>query len=130
MAFRAGNVIDLKFPPIFWKRFIGDPITLDDLCGSDAYAVQAIKDLEKNKDQIPEDMFEDTMNLTFTTQLSNGETVPLCEGGASRKVGFNDVEEYHKLVLKTITDEASKQIEKMREWFKMVFPMSILEILN
>ena len=70
------------------------------------------------------------MNLTFTTQLSNGETVPLCEGGASRKLGFNDVEEYHKLVLKTRTDEASKQIEKMREGFEMVFPMSILGILN
>lgn len=77
MAFRSGHVIDIKLPPIFWKKFIGDPVNLDDLSGSDAYAVQAIRDLEKNKDQIPEDMFEDMMNLNFTTQLSNGETVPL-----------------------------------------------------
>lgn len=130
MAFRAGHVIDVKLPPMFWKRFIGDPITLDDLSGSDAYAVQAIKDLEKNKDQIPEDMFEDTMNLTFTTQLSNGQTVPVCEGGDSRKVGYNDIDEYHRLVLKTRSDEAIKQIEKMREGFELVFPMSILGILN
>ena len=69
------------------------------------------------------------MNLTFTTQLSNGETVPLCEGGASRKVGFNDIEEYHKLVLKAILNEASKQIEKMREGFEMVFQCQFLEYL-
>uniref|UniRef100_A0A7S3NE73 HECT domain-containing protein n=1 Tax=Euplotes harpa TaxID=151035 RepID=A0A7S3NE73_9SPIT len=130
MAFRAGHVIDLKFPPIFWKKFIGDPITLDDLNGSDAYAVQAIKDLEKNKDSIPADMFEDAMNLTFTTQLSDGSTVPICEGGANRKVSYDDVAEYHRLVLKTRSEEGSRQMAKMREGFEIIFPMSILGILN
>lgn len=49
MAFRSGHVIDIKLPPIFWKKFIGDPLTLEDLSGSDAYAVQAIRDLEKEQ---------------------------------------------------------------------------------
>ena len=130
MAFRSGHVIDIKLPPIFWKKFIGDPVNLDDLSGSDAYAVQAIRDLEKNKDQIPEDMFEDMMNLNFTTQLSNGETVPLWEGGLSRKVGYHDVNEYNEMVFKVRSEEGIKQIEKMREGFELIFPMSILGVLN
>ena len=52
MAFRAGHVIDLKLPSLFWKRFIGEPVNFDDLHCSDAYAVQAIKDVEKIKLQV------------------------------------------------------------------------------
>ena len=77
MAFRSGHVMDFKFPSMFWKAFIEEPLTIEDLASSDLYAVQAIKDLEKNKDQIPPDMFSDMMDLNYTTQLSNGETVPI-----------------------------------------------------
>lgn len=52
LAFRAGHVMDLKFPSIFWKKFIGEPIVLDDLHYYDAYAVQALKDVEKVKSQV------------------------------------------------------------------------------
>jgi hypothetical protein len=52
MAFRAGHVMDLKFPSIFWKKFIGEPVTIDDLNYSDAYAVQAIKDVEKVQSEV------------------------------------------------------------------------------
>ena len=52
MAFRAGHVMDLKFPSIFWKQFVGEPVTLEDLRYSDLYAVQAIKDTEKIKAQV------------------------------------------------------------------------------
>lgn len=130
MAFRSGHVMDLRFPPMFWMKFIGDPVTLDDLAGSDAYAVQAIRDLEKNKDTIPRDMFEDTMDLHFTTQLSNGETVPICPDGESRKVTYDDIAEYHKLILETRASEGSKQMQSMREGFEIIFPMSILGILS
>ena len=130
MAFRAGHVIDLKLPSMFWKKFIGDPITLDDLNGSDAYAVQAIKDVERNKDLISPDMFEETMNLTYTTQLSNGETISLCSGGYSRRVTFQEVDEYHKLVLNARAEEGNRQIMAMREGFELIYPMSILGILN
>jgi hypothetical protein len=130
MAFRSGHIMDLKFPSIFWKKFIGDPVTLEDLSGSDAYAVQAIRDLEKNKDTIPPDMFVDTMDLSFTTQLSNGETVPVCDYGDKRKVQYDEIDEYHRLILKTRADEGSKQIEAMKEGFELIFPMSILGILS
>ena len=75
-------------------------------------------------------MFEEATDITFTTQLSSGETVPICEGGESRKVTFDDVEEYVNLVVKTRSEEGKKQMQAMREGFELVFPMSILSILN
>jgi E3 ubiquitin-protein ligase HERC2 len=52
MAFRAGHVLDFKFPSLFWKQFIGELVTIDDLSYSDAYAVQAIKDVEKVQSEV------------------------------------------------------------------------------
>ena len=50
MAFRSDHVMDFRFPPIFWKAFIEEPLTIEDLAGSDLYAVHTIRDLERNKD--------------------------------------------------------------------------------
>jgi E3 ubiquitin-protein ligase HERC2 len=130
MAFRAGHVMDLKFPSLFWKKFIGEPVALDDLRYSDLYAVQAIKDLEKCKEQYDKDTFEMATEITWTTQLSNGETVPVVSGGSSRKVLYEELEEYHAAVLKTRAEEGKKQMDAMKEGFEIVFPMSILTILN
>ena len=52
MAFRSGHVMDFRFPPILWKAFIQEPLTIEDLASTDIYAVQAIRVLDKNKDQI------------------------------------------------------------------------------
>ena len=130
MAFRSGHVMDFRFPAMFWKAFLEEPLTIEDLASSDMYAVQAIRDLERNKDQIPPDMFADMMDLTYTTQLSNGETVPIIQNGENIKVEYNDINKYHELVLKTRFEEGSKQMQAMREGFEIVFPMSFISILN
>ena len=130
MAFRSGHVMDFKFPPIFWKAFIEEPLTIEDLASTDMYAVQAIRDLNENKDQIPPDMFAEIMELTYTTQLSNGETVPLYEGGENINVEHKDVDKYHELVLKTRFEEGKQQLKAMRQGFEIIFPMSYLNILS
>jgi hypothetical protein len=66
MAFRAGQVLDLKFPSLFWKRFIGEPVTLDDLSYCDAYAVQAIKDIENVKFEVRIDFLMTNLNPSIT----------------------------------------------------------------
>jgi E3 ubiquitin-protein ligase HERC2 len=70
------------------------------------------------------------MDFTWTTQLSNGETVPVVRDGEKRQVLYEEVEEYNALVLKTRAEEGLKQMEAMKEGFEIVFPMSILTILN
>lgn len=70
------------------------------------------------------------MDLTWTTQLSNGETIPLCHNGADRKVLYEEIEDYHKKVIKARAEEGLKQLEAIKEGFEIIFPMSILTILN
>jgi hypothetical protein len=130
MAFRSGTVMDLKFPALVWKKLIGEPLDIEDLNGSDAYAVQAIRDLQKSKAQFSDQMFNEYIDLNFTTQLSNGETVELCEGGYEKKVTRENVEEYNSLVLDARFDEGTKQIEAMKEGFNVIFPVNILNILT
>ena len=52
MAFRAGQVISLRLSSIFWKTFTDVKVTLEDLYESDAYSVQALRDLEVVKSQV------------------------------------------------------------------------------
>ena len=49
MAFRSGQVLDLKLSSVFWKKLINESPTLEDLDFTDAYAVQFIKDVENIK---------------------------------------------------------------------------------
>jgi hypothetical protein len=70
------------------------------------------------------------MDLTWTTQLSNGETVPIVKDGANRQVLYEEVEEYNNLVLKTRAEEGLKQMEAIQQGFEIIFPMSNLAILN
>ena len=148
MAFRAGHVMNLKFPSIFWKKFVSEPITIEDLHYSDAYAVQAINDAEKckcsfnlecvnlvfNNDLALEysgsDMYGEMMDLNFTTQLSNGETVPICDDGIAKKITKENFKEYSQLVIDTRANEGIKQMQAMRDGFDIIFPISILAILS
>ena len=67
---------------------------------------------------------------TFTTQLSNGETVPLCKYGEEKKITWDDLEEYSSLVINTRKDEASKQLNAMKDGFNCVFPLNKLSMLS
>ena len=49
MAFRSGQILDLKLPPSFYKGLAGEPLSINDLKGTDLYAVQAIQELEKTQ---------------------------------------------------------------------------------
>lgn len=130
MAFKSGTVIDLKFPPLIWKNLISEPLTLEDLNGTDAYSFQTIQELVNNKKIYDKETFDMAVDITFTTQLSDGSTVPVCPDGELKKVTYDDVEEYNELVLKTRFAECEKQMEKIREGFECIFPIGLLSLLS
>ena len=122
--------MDFRFPPMFWKAFIEEPLTIEDLASSDLYAVQAIRNLERNKNQMQPDMFVDMMDLTYTTQLSNGKIVPILEDGENTRVKYEEVNKYHDLVLKPRFEKGNKQMQEMRKGLEIVFLISYLSILT
>lgn len=52
MAFRASHTIMLRLPTIFWKTFVEEEITMDDIEEFDAYAVQGITEIYKIRDTV------------------------------------------------------------------------------
>jgi E3 ubiquitin-protein ligase HERC2 len=130
MAFRSGSVLDFKLPPIFWKTLCSEPLTMEDVRGTDAYAVQAIETLIKNKKDYDKETFDMSVDQTFTTQISNGETVDVCKDGSDKKVNYEDVEEYTKLVLKTRYYESEEQMSKIKDGFDVIFPIGLISLLT
>ncbi|CAI2369874.1 unnamed protein product [Moneuplotes crassus] len=130
MAFRAGQVMDMKLPSIFWKKFTNEEITIKDLEYSDAYAVQLIREVENMKAITTKEEFESSMDMSWTTQLSNGETISLCPKGHERKVLYEETDEYHQKVIEARINEFSKQFEMVKEGFEVIMPTSCLKILD
>ena len=68
--------------------------------------------------------------MAFTTQLSNGETVPVCKGGEDRHLTWDNLDEYVNLVLKARENECSKQMNALKEGFNYIFPSKLLFLLS
>jgi E3 ubiquitin-protein ligase HECTD3 len=74
--------------------------------------------------------FNDYIDLKFTTILSNGKSVPLCENGENIKVIFDDIDRYKQLVLKARINEAKKQMDAIKEGFEVNVPIFALMFLS
>jgi len=97
-----------------------EDVTIQDLEGIDAYSSQVLKDLENYAQSLSDEEFEAGVDQCFTTVLSSGEEVPLCEGGESKKVTKENVTEFTGLVLEARKNEAKEQVEAIREGFLQV----------
>ena len=130
MAFRSGQILDLKLTSSFYKSLAGEPLTIEDLKGMDLYSVQAIKELEKTKKAISEEMFDSYGSDTMTTRLSNGEEVELVPGGMEKVLKHKDIDEFIKMTLETRFKEGEKQMQAIRKGFEIIFPTTVMGILT
>ena len=69
-----------------------------------------LKDLENYAHTLSDEAFEAGVDQCFTTVLSSGEEVPLCQDGESKKVTKANIEEFIGLVLEARKNEAKEQI--------------------
>ena len=130
MAFRSGQILDLKLPPSFYKGLAGEPLSINDLKGTDLYAVQAIQELEKTKKTVSEEMFDQFGAQTWTTRLSDGEEISLVKDGTTKTVTYKEIDKYIKTVLETRFKEGEKQMQAIRKGFEIIFPTSVMGILT
>lgn len=119
-AFMSKSPLPFNLAPWFWKQVIGEEVTMNDLEAIDAYSAQVLKDLQNYSQILSAEDFEMGVDQCFTTVLSSGEEVPLCEGGETRKVTKANVEEFCQAVLATRAAEAKEQVEAVREGFLRV----------
>ncbi len=71
--------------------------------------------------------FNEEVQHTFVTLLSNAENKELCPGGEGKQVTRENVEEYIKLIVKARLYESEKQMEAVREGVVYIIPEVILK---
>lgn len=97
----------LNLAPTFWKQLAGDQLTLEDLVDIDANSYQIIHDLQEHSQKDSLDVFNEyARQLNFTTTLSNGVEVELCENGAEKCLTKENLQEFIDLVVKTRIEES------------------------
>ena len=105
---RSKSAMNWHFPPVFWKRLLGEKVEMSDLDEFDTYTHQCLKDLRKNGQKLTPEMFNAGVEEYFVTYLSNGTLVELCPNGKETPVTHENYEEFIDLVVKTRLSEADK----------------------
>jgi len=115
-----------------WKQLVCEPITEDDV---NAHAVlsfkilETIRNIEKEPDITPE-LFNQELDLYFTTIGSDQKTYPLVPGGGSKKVTWENRLEFASALKKFRLEEFRQQCEAMRRGLATVVPYRILSLFT
>jgi hypothetical protein len=91
VTIRLGFPIDLRLPRPFWKRLVGDVVTLSDLDYVDSAFVESIRRLQAAKASGDETQLQ---HLSFVTVLSDGSVQPLVPNGSTIPVTLANVSQY------------------------------------
>ena len=125
LAFRSGHVMDFRLTPLFWKKFLCDPLKLKDLESIDEKLYISLKNL-KEKDSSENSI----QKLNFTTELSDGTLIPLVENGEDEYITQENQNKYVDLVLSKRFEENNAQMESIKKGFDTVFPSEVARVLS
>jgi len=120
-AILSKSPIPFNLAPTIWKQLLGEKLKLSDLESIDAYSSQVLIDLRDHGASLSDEDFEAGVEQNFSTVLSNGDEVVLCEGGEERRVTKNSIEEFISLVLDKRFSEGTQQIKAIQEGIDKVF---------
>ena len=91
-----------------------------------------LRDLQNYAQTLSDEDFEAGVDQAFTTVLSSGEEVPLCEDGENIKVTKSNVNDFVAKVMEARRNEAAFQVAAVREGFLQVIERKeeILDLLT
>ena len=126
-AIRTGEFFNMDLCSIFWKSVLGIDKDEKDLEKFDKYCLQFLDNIEKAND---EKSFEPFTEYKFTTNLTNGTEVEICENGSNKNISLENKKEFIGLLLKTRLNEGNLQIQSIRNGLEQVIPFGILKLLS
>lgn len=89
-----------------------------------------MSDLRKNAKKLTAEEWDAGVDQNFTTVLNNAKEIELCDGGKTKQVTKENVEEFIELVLKARFDEGNEQMKWIKEGVYTVIPKHILNMLT
>ncbi|XP_078574979.1 E3 ubiquitin-protein ligase HECTD3-like isoform X1 [Branchiostoma floridae x Branchiostoma japonicum] len=128
---RGKENLVLDLPAFTWKRLVGEKVTwAQDYISVDSSEVKLLESIESIS--LDKTSFDQNfgVELTWTTVISNGQTVSLKPLGEDTAVGYEERHEYCRLVRETRMAESTEQENAMRLGLLKVVPQAVLDLLT
>ena len=126
-AIRTGEFFNMDLCSIFWKSILEIEKDKKDLEKFDKYCVQFLDNIEHTNDKDSFTLFTD---YKFTTTLSNGNEIELCENGNNIFLSLENKKLFIDLVEKARLNEGKIQIQAIRNGLEQVIPIGLLKLLS
>lgn len=131
MAIRSRVLIPLDLPSLFWKQLVSSPLALKDLYLVDEHASDFIRRIRTTTDRAEWDATAMFWNdLRFVARLSDGQEVPLTQGGEATEVTFESRLEFANLLEKARLYEGKEQISMICSGISELIPSPVLQLFT
>ncbi|KDO31550.1 hypothetical protein SPRG_03479 [Saprolegnia parasitica CBS 223.65] len=132
---RTKVLVRIDFATSIWKRLVGSPVDASDLAAIDAPAYALLEQLKALLAQhaIEPEVAEatlDALDLTFTTNLSDGSMVNLTPDGGDRQVTWANLPEYMERVLETRLHESDRAIDAIKQGLCTIVPANAVALFS
>jgi hypothetical protein len=131
IAIRNKEYLPLSLPALFWKVLVRETATLEDLILIDRVGTKGLDDIAHiERKGVTEDLFEDIVDERFVVVCIDGQTRPLCSGGASKEVTWDNRQEYVDLMKDFRLHEIDLQVTAIRSGLATIVPHRLLPLFN
>lgn len=137
-SIRAKLCLPFAFPPLVWKKLVGDEVSMFDLMEVDMIAAKQLDELEHcdvdpgGEPVLDQEAFANRFcgRFKFCYLGSDAEMHELVPGGSSKEVTFENRLEYCRLVRQARLQEFDIQIAAMARGMALVIPARALLLFS
>lgn len=127
---RSQEHLVLSFVPFIWKKILGEKLSWEDYATVDSACVKQLQMITTMTEAELNSYFGEDDENNFTCALISGEIVPVCPGGESMVVNYQNRLDYVELVKKKKMAEFDKQIGAIKRGILSVIPQPALNLIT
>lgn len=136
LSLRVKLYLPFEFPPLIWKKILGEEVGLDDLRTLDVITYSLIETVRnchldgvENQDQF-EEKYGDKLRFVYNTTSKEGTEQELFEGGKDVAVDFDSRHSFCDQMMNIRLHEFDKHIAAITRGLSGVVPMRIVHLFS